>query len=300
MHNHLPLATPPNIIHPALKQRTKNEEPDNVPMIHDLFTIYTLIDLAWIALSLFLIGMSKGGFPVGSIAMPLLVLMWPAQAGAARAAVGFMLPLLCLMDMASVSLYRKHVQWKRIRRMIPGSIIGVAIASALFISEQHALMHVTDAALRIAIGGLGLFFVAWHAASAWIRKHLTQAQAPGHAACLGYGAIAGITSSLAHAAGPVMQMVLLPQKLPKREFVATMTGYFLILNSIKMVPFSLMGRIQEHYLQLGLIMLPVIPLGVLSGFFLNRITRPEHFNLLVYCALAVASFFLIVNGIQHL
>ena len=269
-------------------------------MLHDLFTTYSLVDLAWIALSLFLIGMSKGGFPVGSIAMPLLVLMWPTDAGAARAAVGFMLPLLCLMDVASVLLYRKHVQWKRIRRMLPGSIIGVALAAALFISEQHALIHVTDAALRIAIGGLGLFFVAWHAASAWIRRHLAQARAPGVAACTGYGMIAGITSSLAHAAGPVMQMVLLPQKLPKLEFVATMTGYFLCLNMIKMVPFASMGRIQSQYLVLGIVMLPVIPIGVLSGFGLNRITRPDHFNLLVYCALAVASFFLILNGVRGL
>lgn len=269
-------------------------------MITDILAHYTLVDLGWIALSLYLIGMSKGGFPVGSIAMPLLVLMWPAEAGAARAAVGFMLPLLCLMDIASVTLYRKHVQWARIWRMIPGSIVGVALAAALFISEQHALIQVTDAALRIAIGGLGLFFVVWHAASAWIRKHLIDARVPGNAACTGYGVIAGVTSSLAHAAGPVMQMVLLPQKLGKREFVATMTGYFLLLNTMKMVPFSMMGRIQSEYLVLGLVMLPIIPLGVLSGFGLNRITRPDHFNRLVYCALAVASFFLILNGIQNI
>jgi uncharacterized protein len=267
-------------------------------MFEALFTSYTSVDLGWIAFSLFLIGMSKGGFPVGSIATPLLVLMWPSQAGAARSAVGFMLPLLCLMDLVSVSLYRKHVRWERIVRMIPGSLLGVALSAALFISEKHALIQITDAALRIAIGGLGLLFVGWHAASTWIRKHLTQARVPGHKACLLYGMTAGITSSLAHAAGPVMQMVLLPQKLPKQEFVATMTGYFMILNLVKMVPFSAMGRIQAQYLLLGLVMLPVIPLGVLSGFGLNRVTRPEHFNVLVYCALAVASFFLIYNGLR--
>jgi len=269
-------------------------------MFADLFSTYSYPDLFWIALSLFLIAMSKGGFPVGSIAMPLLVLMWPAEAGAARAAVGFMLPLLCVMDVVSVSLYRKHVQWKRIKRLIPGSVAGVALAAALFISEHHAVLHVTDAALRIAIGVLGIFFVIWHAAGAWIRKQLAQAPEPGNAACFAYGAFAGITSALAHAAGPVMQMVLLPQKLPKREFVATMTGYFLFLNSLKMIPFSLQGRIQWPYVQLALFMLPVIPLGVLTGFVLNRLTRADHFIVLVYCALAVASFFLIHNGIRSL
>ncbi len=46
------------------------------------------MDLVWIALSLMLIAMSKGGFPVGGIAMPLLILVWPGQTEAAR--------LLCL------------------------------------------------------------------------------------------------------------------------------------------------------------------------------------------------------------
>lgn len=269
-------------------------------MFSDILTTYPASGLAWIALALFLMGMSKGGFPVGSIAMPILILMWPEQTGAARAAVAFLLPMLCLMDIVSAVLYRTHIQWTRIRTMIPGSMVGVALAAALFISDQHALIHVTDAALRIAIGVLGLIFVVWHLANKWIRRHLAQAHVPGKQACFGYGMVAGITSSLAHAAGPVMQMVLLPQKLPKQEFAATMIGYFLFLNLLKMVPFSLMGRIQPQNLSLGLLMLPVIPLGVFSGFALMRVTRQHHYVALIYCALAVASFFLILNGLRNL
>jgi len=267
-------------------------------MFSDLLTTYPPTGLAWIALSLLLIGMSKGGFPAGSIAMPLLVLMWPEQTDAARAAVGFMLPMLCLMDIASALLHRRYIRWDRIRGMLPGSVAGVALAAGLFISEQYALIKVTDAALRIAIGTLGLFFVAWHLAQQWIRRHLTQAHIPSNRACLGYGIVAGITSSLAHAAGPVMQMVLLPQKLPKREFAATMIGYFLFLNLLKMIPFSLMGRIQPQYLELGLLMLPVIPLGVGMGFVLLRLTRQHHYVALIYGALAITSIFLILNGLR--
>ena len=42
---------------------------------------YGALDLFWIGLSLFLIGMSKGGFPVGNIALPILIFIikfgWP-------------------------------------------------------------------------------------------------------------------------------------------------------------------------------------------------------------------------------
>jgi uncharacterized membrane protein YfcA len=224
--------------------------------------------------------------------------MWPEETGAARSAVGFMLPMLCLMDLVAFLLYRKHIRWDRINPMIPGSIVGVALASVLFISDTHAILRVSDEALRIAIGVLGLIFVAWHAAGSWIRKHLETAHVPGRKLCFGYGVAAGVCSSLAHAAGPLMQMVLLPQKLPKMQFVATMVTYFFLLNWIKMIPFSLMGRIHEQNLMLGSIMLPVIPLGVLTGFAFVRITHQKYFITLVYCALAVTSFFLILNGIS--
>jgi uncharacterized membrane protein YfcA len=267
-------------------------------MFDHIIATYGITGLGWIALSLFLTSMSKGGFPVGSIAVPLLVLMWPEETGAARAAVGFMLPMLCLMDLAAFVLYRKYVRWDRIKPMIPGSIAGVALASILFISEKYAVLHVSDEALRIAIGVLGLGFVGWHAAGSWIRRHLETAHIPSTKLCFGYGIVAGICSSLAHAAGPLMQMVLLPQRLPKMQFVATMVAYFFFLNWIKMIPFTFMGRIHEQNLTLGLLMLPVIPIGVLTGFALVRITHQKFFITLVYCALAVTSTFLILNGIR--
>ncbi len=266
--------------------------------MNELLASYPASGLVWIALSLFLIGMSKGGFPVGTVAMPLLVLMWPGETGAARAAVGFLLPMLCLMDIGAVWLYRTHIDWSRIRRMLPGSLVGVAIAAGLFISDQHALIHVTDAVLRIAIGTLGLLFVGWYAAGKWILARLAKAHTPGPTACFAYGAAAGITSSLAHAAGPVMQMALLPQRLPKMQFAATMTAYFFTLNLIKMVPFTLLGRIKPEFLLLGLIMLPIIPIAVLSGFLLVRITKDHHYTAFIYVALAITSLFLILDGIN--
>lgn len=70
---------------------------------------YALLDLFWIGLSLFLLGMSKGGFPVGAIALPILILVWPTQAQAARESVGFMLPMLCLIDVVALTIYWRHV-----------------------------------------------------------------------------------------------------------------------------------------------------------------------------------------------
>ena len=119
---------------------------------------YAALDLFWIGLSLFLIGMSKGGFPVGAIALPVLILVWPTQAQAARAAVGFMLPMLCVMDIVALSFYWRKVQWRRLVFLMPATLAGVAVASFLFVSDEAALIAVSDRALKISIGFLGLWF----------------------------------------------------------------------------------------------------------------------------------------------
>ena len=204
----------------------------------DILTHYSPVELAAVGLSLLLLGMNKGGFPVGSIAIPLLVLVWPSQSNAARGAVGFMLPMLCLMDIVAVTLYRKEIQWKKLSHILPGSLVGVAIASALFVSEHNALVAVSDRALKVAIGLLGLVFVLYFATRKWILKKLHHAVEPNWTAGTGYGIVAGITSTLAHAAVPVMQMYLLPQHLPKLRFAATMAAYFFILNFVKMIQYD--------------------------------------------------------------
>ena len=257
---------------------------------------YAVLDLFWIGLSLFMIGMSKGGFPVGAIALPILILVWPSQAQAARAAVGFMLPLLCVMDIIALSFYWRKVQWRRLVFLMPATVVGVAVASFLFVSDEAALIAVSDRALKIMIGGLGILFVVYFAAKRWILRHLHASQ-PNWAKGSVFGFAAGITSTLAHAAGPVMQMYLLPQQLEKKSFAGTSCAFFWMLNLIKLLPFVMLGRIQPDNLKLGAALLPVIPLGVAFGWWLTHKTEQKHYTALIYLVLLITSVTLILKAL---
>lgn len=257
---------------------------------------YALSDLFWIGLSLFLIGMSKGGFPVGAIALPVLILVWPAQAEAARAAVGFMLPMLCIMDVVALSFYWRHVQWGRLIHLMPATLVGVAFASAVFVSDETAMVAVSDRALKILIGTLGILFVVYFAAKKWILRHIHASQPTWWKGSV-FGFAAGITSTLAHAAGPVMQMYLLPQQLEKKKFAATSCAFFWMINLIKLPPFAMLGRIQPEGLKLGAVLLPVIPLGVAFGWWLTHKTEQRHYTLLIYAVLLITSITLIVKSL---
>ncbi len=255
----------------------------------------TVAQWAWIALAVFLQGMSKGGLPAGVVALPLLVLIWPDQAQPARQAVGFLLPLLCVMDWVAMALYRRHVLWRRITPLLPGVLLGVALASALVLSDNGLWVDGSDRVLRALIGILGLLFVLYRVLAAVLLRRIADAP-PGRRRTAICGLLAGITSTLAHAAGPVMQMYYLPQRLPKMNYAATIAGFFAVTNLLKVPFFVLHNRITPATLRLNLWMLPVIPLGVLTGYRLVRWLDPRHYTTVIYILLGGASTILTLQA----
>ena len=261
----------------------------------EFLSSYTGSNLFWIGLSLFLLGMSKGGFPVGSIALPVLILVWPSQTQSAREAVGFMLPMLCIMDCIALAFYWRHVQWRQLVVLIPSTIAGVTLASFLFVSDASALIAVSDQVLKLLIGALGIFFVIYFLIKKWILRHI-HASHPNWITGTVFGFFAGVTSTLAHAAGPVMQMYFLPQQMEKKKFAGTSCAFFWMMNGMKLIPFIWMGRIHPGNLKLGVALLPVIPLGVALGWWLTHKTQQKHYMALIYIVLFITSVSLIVKA----
>ena len=258
---------------------------------------YSASALAWIALAVFLMGMNKGGFPVGTVALPILILMWPGRTDPARTAVSFMLPLLCVMDVIAIVFYRRRILWRRLTPLFPGMLVGVMAGSILFVSQESAVISFSDRWLKLTIGIIGLVFVVYRAMRRRILTHLADLDRPGWGMSSVFGMTAGLTSTLAHAAGPVLQMYLLPQKLPKLQFAGSTAAFFFILNLVKMAPFMALGRIQQVNLCLGAAMLPVIPLGVAAGYGLVRVMKPSQYVGFIYTILAITSGLLVVKAL---
>ncbi len=253
--------------------------------------------LGWLLLSVLLMGMGKGGFPVGAIALPLMILTWPNQAEAARGAVAFMLPLLCCMDIVAVGIHRRHIRWDLIRPALPAALIGIALGSLLFVSDQHALLSISNRGLELGIGIVGFLFLIYRAAKGHLTRRLQAAPPHAPSAPRLTGFAAGVTSTLAHAAGPLMQMHLLPLQLPKLQFVGTIAAFFLIVNLTKLLPFLLLGRLQGDDLARAGLLIPVLPLGVLIGAALVRQFQERHYTIFIYLILAATSTSLVARAI---
>ena len=79
------------------------------------------------------------------------------------------------------------------------------------------------------------------------------------------GVLAGFTTLVANAAGPLMAIYMLAMRLPKMDYVGTGAVFFLLLNFFK-VPFMLhLGLITSDSFTLNLVLAPLVIAGAWFG-----------------------------------
>ena len=227
------------------------------------------------------IGVAKSGFSGVSM---LHVLIFAFLFGA-RASTGVVLPLLIVGDICALLAYHQHARWDYVRRMLPPACIGVVVG--------WALMHRLDEAIyKPLIGVIILTLTALQLVR--MRRPEWFADVP-HSPWFAWtmGLLAGVTTMLANAAGPIMALYFLSVALPKFEFVGTSAWYFFIVNSFK-VPFSVsLGLIHGDTLLLNVILIPCVALGLLAGRWLVKRIPQKLFDGLLLTFAAVAALRLI-------
>jgi hypothetical protein len=241
--------------------------------------------LVWIVatIAVTLLGLAKGGFTgVGMVATPLLALIVPPLQ-----AVAIMLPILLVQDAVSVWAYRRHWDAWNLKVLIPGALIGIAAAGFL-------AAYVPDAAVRLAVGIIGVSFVLWQ----WFGpKGGDIGIRPSAASGVFWGAISGFTSTLANAGAPPWQVHMMPQQLPKLIFAGTATMYFAATNLAKVIPYVALGQFSTDNLLTSAALFPLAITTNFLGIWLVRVTPQQMFYKIVYVITFAISLELIRNGV---
>jgi uncharacterized membrane protein YfcA len=227
--------------------------------------------LQWflLAAGAFVTGLSKTGIAgLGILAVALF-----ANAMPARESTGALLPLLVLADLFGIAIFRKHGDWRHVWRLFPWVAGGVVLGYA-------TMGCAGETPIRRLIGGILLAMVGLHL---WRQRAMARdpdgfaARLPHTAAFAGFtGILAGFTTMVANAAGPVMVLYLLARGLPKLAFLGTMAWFFFLVNLFKL-PFSWhLGLIGLPSLildaKLALALLPGVALGPVLVGRLNQKT----------------------------
>jgi uncharacterized protein len=215
----------------------------------------------------FLVGVSKTGIAgIGMLFVVLFSMIIPA-----KQATGVVLPLLCFGDIVAVLAYRQHASWPHLWRLFPWAGAGVIVGF-------FAMSRITDTQAKFLIGIIVVSLVAMHL----YRRIRGGGQEAEHGAWFAptIGVLAGFTTLVANAAGPLMAVYLLAMRLPKMEYVGTAAVFFLLLNLYK-VPFMMgLGLITKPSFSFNLVLAPAVLVGALIGkSILARINQQWFENL---------------------
>ena len=235
-------------------------------------------------LGVFLIGLSKAGFAtgLGMLSTPLV-----AQAIPARAAIGVVLPLLCLADVFTLAVYWRRWDLRLVAWPLVGTAVGIGLATAFVTS-------LSDLALRRSIGTIGLVLTLLLVVRNRFHPHAVYRPRPWHGVLVGVAA--GVSSTIAHAAGPILALYLLAQRLENTAFVATTGVFFTVNNLLKVPPYVATGLIDGPTLALSLRYAVAVPLGIAAGWWLNRLLPQRHFDAVVAGLLILTSLHLLAGG----
>ena len=235
-------------------------------------------------LGVFLIGLSKAGFAtgLGMLSTPLV-----AQAMPARTAIGVVLPLLCLADVFTLAVYWRRWDLRLVAWPLVGTAVGIGLATAFVTS-------LSDLALRRSIGTIGLVLTLLLVVRNVYHPHAVYRPALWHGVLVGVAA--GVSSTIAHAAGPILALYLLAQRLEKTAFVATTGVFFTVNNLLKVPPYAATGLVDRATLALSLRYAAAVPLGIAAGWWLNRLLPQRHFDAVVAGLLILTSLHLLAGG----
>ena len=236
------------------------------------------------------IGFSKAGFP--GVSMLHVVVF--AMVFGSKPSTGVLLPMLIVGDLCAIAAFGRRGNMRQIALLLPPTLGGILIGWRMMSAIED------DQTFRWIVGGIILTLSSFQAyrmfaASRSVIKHGdadndADTQSVDEAAtnetagtsitpvlvllAMGLGTLAGVTTMLANAAGPVIALYLLMARLPKFELIGTSAWLFLTLNLCK-VPLSYdLGLINPESLVVGVRLCLAIPIGMLAGRWLvSRISQ---------------------------
>lgn len=222
------------------------------------------------------IGIAKSGFSGFSLIQITIF----ASVFGSKESLGLLLPLLIVGDVSAVTAFRRHARWEYVRRLLPPAIVGIVAGWIL-------LDYLDELAVKRMIGGIVLSLALLQAVRMWKPSwfdHLPHSRW----FAITLGLVAGMTTMLANAAGPIVAIYLVAVGLPKYEFVGTSAWFFLIVNVIKL-PFSTtLGLIRPDTLMINLVLAPAVVIGLLAGKKLVQYVPQKLFDMLLLTFAAVA------------
>ncbi|PKF49527.1 sulfite exporter TauE/SafE family protein [Enterovibrio nigricans] len=234
------------------------------------------MDQSWLFISLACLVTGFSKFSIGGLGLVILPLMMLAFPG--PEALGVIVPLYLLTDLIAVMTYRQNVNWRVLAKLLPFGAVGVAVGTLVLGSIDPSTFITILGVLIFALLGLSL----------WLDYHPLPIFTHRYAASVA-GTLCGLIGVLANAAGPLMGLFLLEQKMEKSGYIATRVWAFMTLNFLKLIGLVSLGLINWDTLEGSAVGLPALFLGMFLGHKLFAKISADQLKLIVRGAISLSA-----------
>lgn len=237
--------------------------------------------LLLLALVALFTGFVKAGVPSLGALMSAVV----ALAFTPREALGICLIYLLVGDVVAVSFYWRLAHLNELKKMILPVLLGI-------VAGGFMLNFLDDSNLGLVIGLMVVFLVALEpfrpTLTEWATHHPRSVRSSS-------GILAGISTTIGNAAGPIMSLYFLLLKLDKKTFVGTSSIFFLTVNTTKLPIFYYQDLFTPAYLPSIALTAPLVYLGALFGRkFLEWVSQRWFTRIILVCT-ALAGGWLVIR-----
>lgn len=238
------------------------------------------MDWFLILIATFLVGMSKAGLKgVDMLSVTLMAFVFGG-----KNSTGIVLPLLCLADIAAVTYYHRHAEWKHFRKLTPWMLLGILAGVYLGKDMNEVLFRKVMAIIILAT----IIIVLWME----YRKVKSIPKNP--LFVVGTGIAAGFTTMIGNLAGAFANLYFLAMQMPKNNFIGTAAWIFLCINLFKL-PFQIFywKNIQWQSIQTDIFLIPALALGFWAGIRIVDRIRDDNYRKLVILMTLIGSVILL-------
>ena len=234
----------------------------------DSYLTLQFSDWAMIMSAAFIIGLGKAGIK----GLDMLTVTLMAIVFGSKSSTGVVLPLLSMADIAAVSYYNRHAQWKHFWKIIPWMAVGVLLG--VFLGKD-----MNEMIFRKVMVGIILFTILIVLGMEY-RKSDKVPSHPLFAASTGLAA--GFTTMIGNLAGAFSNLYFLAMRIDKNSFIGTAAWIFLFMNLFKL-PFQVFywKNITIDTLKIDVYLIPALALGFIAGVLLVGKIRDEQYRKLV-------------------
>ena len=238
-------------------------------------------------ISVLAVAISKAGFgsAFGSLAAPIMLFAFePAIA------LGILLPLFLLTDIWLVWTWR-HVGVRRIIIVMTicaviGQICGWAVLRFGAMDDGLLVLFISVMAILTSLRYF-IDMISKNTKGLYVREMIRVYRKRIVSRAIFWCGLSGFSSFVSLTGGIPAQIYMLPLGLPRQLFVASMAWYFLFINLAKIPFFTDLDFISAQSLTVSLILMPMVPIGIAIGRWLNHIMSDKLFYLTAHCLLLI-------------